>query len=263
MFLVDLVLSFNNNRRVVVVLPRALQALGALSLLATHSTSSSSSSTSSTGNAAGAKLTASNSSSSGAASSNSASSTVTGRDSSSSSSSSAAAKDWYLKAWSGSDQPDLVRLVAIVGTVQQHTSSGQASLAVEALRWALRLLFNDGVGGGGDVNGGEHGSVGPVGGAPNNPGGTTTATGRGVDNKRKRSTAATPGSSSSSSTSLPSPSSACSKWLQVNAIEALDEWAKGGWSIEPGGVLAGQDLLFGDQRLPGLTGGPCPAWKAW
>jgi len=151
-----------------------------------------------------------------------------------------------------------VRLVAIVGTVQQHTASGQAALVVEGLRWALKVLF----GGHEDIDsgGGSGAGAAVAAAADNKAGGTSGTGGDGVDHKRKRS-AASPSSSSTLSNSSPPPT--CSKWLQLNAIVALDEWAKGSGSIEPGGVLTGQDLLFADQRLPGLTGGACPAWKAW
>lgn len=123
-----------------------------------------------------------------------------------------------------------MRLVAVVGTVQQHAGSGQAALAVAGLRWALALLF------------------GPAAAATSGAGNTSSSAG-------------TPAPAAAG----PAPASAAvaSRWLQLQAVAALDAWAKGGSGVEPGGLLANQDLLFADPRLPGLTGGPCPAWKAW
>ena len=37
-----------------------------------------------------------------------------------------------------------VRLVAVLGTIQQHAASGDAQVVVEALRWVLQLLFGSG-----------------------------------------------------------------------------------------------------------------------
>ena len=136
-----------------------------------------------------------------------------------------ASRDWHLVAWAGPEQPDYVRAVAVVGAVQQHAASGQAQVAVAGLRWALHLLFGQAAA----TTGTSHGS---------GPGGVDAA-------------GACSGAASAAA--------GASRWLQLKAVSALDEWAKGGGGIEPGGLLAGQDLLFSDQRLPGLTGGPCPA----
>ena len=111
---------------------------------------------------------------------------------------------------------------ALVCSVPYEPLLGFSQVCVDGLRWALRVLFG---------------------------------CGRARESTRESS------QDGGGSDSTAGSGGGASRWLQLKAVGALDEWVKG--ASEPGGCLAACDVLFADQRLPGATGGPCPVWKAW